>query len=194
MVPCDQVTKTCLNLPVDLILQGPNFRINNNDLIKKVRGHLGNCFNNGCQTRFPISMHCGKLISTWKKRLLIWKYNFECIVTIESDANHAITMPRKCIEIYSWRSYWRWVSIGSDNGLVQPGNTPLSGWMLTHICNTMLPHQVVMSSHDDVIKWKHFPRYWQFVRGIHRSPVHSPNKGQWRGALMFTLICARING
>ena len=22
---------------------------------------------------------------------------------------------------------------------------------------------------DDVIKWKHFPRYWPFVRGIHRS-------------------------
>ena len=24
--------------------------------------------------------------------------------------------------------------------------------------------------HDDVIKWKHFPRYWPFVKGIHRSP------------------------
>ena len=48
-------------------------------------------------------------------------------------------------------------------------------------------------SHDDVIKWKHFPRHWPFVRGIHRSPVNSPNKGQWRGALMFSLICARIN-
>ena len=48
--------------------------------------------------------------------------------------------------------------------------------------------------HDDVIKWKHFPRNWPFVRGIHRSPVNSPHKGQWRGALMFTLICARING
>ena len=48
-------------------------------------------------------------------------------------------------------------------------------------------------NHDDVIKWKHFPRYWPFVRGIHRSPVNSPHKGQWRGALMFTLICARIN-
>ena len=50
------------------------------------------------------------------------------------------------------------------------------------------------SYHDDVIKWKHFPRYWPFVRGIHRSPVNSPHKGQRRGALMFTLICARING
>ena len=47
--------------------------------------------------------------------------------------------------------------------------------------------------HDDVIKWEHFPRYWPFVWGIHRSPVNSPHKGQWRGALMFSLICARIN-
>ena len=36
--------------------------------------------------------------------------------------------------------------------------------------------------HDDVIKWKHFPRYWP-----------SPHKGQWHGALMFSLICAWIN-
>ena len=47
--------------------------------------------------------------------------------------------------------------------------------------------------HDDVITWKHFPRYWPFVRGIHWWPVHSPHKGQWRGALMFSLICAWIN-
>ena len=48
--------------------------------------------------------------------------------------------------------------------------------------------------HDDVIKWKHFPRYWPFVRGIHRSPVNSPHKGQWRRALVFSLIWAWING
>ena len=48
--------------------------------------------------------------------------------------------------------------------------------------------------HDDVIKWKQFPRYWPFVRGIHRSPVNSPHKGQSRGALLLSLICARING
>ena len=45
-------------------------------------------------------------------------------------------------------------------------------------------------NHDDVIKWKHFPRYWPFVRGNHWSPVNSPHKGQWRGALIFSLICA----
>ena len=48
--------------------------------------------------------------------------------------------------------------------------------------------------HDDAVKWKHFPRCWPFVRGIHRSPVNSPHKCQWRGALMFSLICVWING
>ena len=47
--------------------------------------------------------------------------------------------------------------------------------------------------HVDVIKLKHFPRNWPFVRGIHRSPVNPPHKGQWRGALMFSLICVWIN-
>ena len=48
--------------------------------------------------------------------------------------------------------------------------------------------------HNDVIKWKHFPRHWTFVRGMHRSPVNSPHKGQWRGALMFYLTCVWITG
>ena len=60
--------------------------------------------------------------------------------------------------------------------------TTLKSWLL------------YFSIHDDVIKWKHFSRYWPFVRGIHRSPVNSPYKGRWRGALMFSVICAWING
>ena len=49
-----------------------------------------------------------------------------------------------------------------------------------------------VGSYDDLIKCKHFLRYWPYVRGIHRSPVNFPHKGQWRGALMFSLICAWI--
>ena len=52
---------------------------------------------------------------------------------------------------------------------------------------------VAHTKHDDVIKWKHFPRNWPFVRGIHRSRWIPPHKGQWRGALMFSLICVWIN-
>ena len=48
------------------------------------------------------------------------------------------------------------------------------------------------AAHDDVIKWKYYRRCWPFVRGI-RWPVNSPHKGQWRGTLIFSLICTRIN-
>ena len=70
------------------------------------------------------------------------------------------------------------------------GNSPVTGEfpsqrpVMLHSCT---------DHHDDVIKWKHSPRYWPFVRGIHRSPVNSPHKGQWRGALMFALIYAWTN-
>ena len=54
------------------------------------------------------------------------------------------------------------------------------------------------SQHEEIIKRKHFPHYWPFVRGIQQSPVNSPvnspHKGQWHGTLMVSLICAWING
>ena len=46
----------------------------------------------------------------------------------------------------------------------------------------------ICSRHDDVIKWKHCPRYWHIVTG------EFPHKGQWRGALKFSMICAWRNG
>ena len=75
------------------------------------------------------------------------------------------------------------------------------------VCNYLARDSLHMSSqnawaldsrglllHGDVIKWKHVPRYWPFMRGIHRSPVDSPHKGQWRGALVHFFICAWTNG
>ena len=47
--------------------------------------------------------------------------------------------------------------------------------------------------HNDVIKWKYFPRYWPFVQGTCRSLVNFSHKGQWCEALMFSLICAWTN-
>ena len=38
---------------------------------------------------------------------------------------------------------------------------------LSSICSVHVRGDAVQ--HDDVIKWKHFPRNWPFVRGIHRS-------------------------
>ena len=61
---------------------------------------------------------------------------------------------------------------------------------IKHQQNTIIFGSQFFCFHDDVIKWEHFPRYWSFVRGIHRSPVDSPHKGQW---LMFSLMSAWTN-
>ena len=44
---------------------------------------------------------------------------------------------------------------------------------------------VAQRAHDDVIKWKPFPRYWPLVRGIHRSPVNSRTKPVTRSFEVF---------
>ena len=87
---------------------------------------------------------------------------------------------------------------GSSDGLVPAGIMALPGPMLTQDCVAIWCHWTTQFHqpsrtrfHDDVIKWKHFPRYWPVV---HRWPVNSPHKGKWRAALMFSLICAWING
>ena len=46
--------------------------------------------------------------------------------------------------------------------------------------------------------WRHqmetFSALLALCAGNSPVPVNSPHKGQWRGALMFTLICVWING
>ena len=65
------------------------------------------------------------------------------------------------------------------------------GWYVTPPEHIQGPYQArFFRIHDDVIKWKHFPRYWPFGRGIHRLPVDSTHKDQWRGALMFFFLSA----
>ena len=78
-----------------------------------------------------------------------------------------------------------WKGLRVDNRIRSDNSTNKS--------QSILRSCFIILRHDDVIKWKHFPRYWPFVHGIHRSPVNSPHKGQWRGALIFSLICVWIN-
>ena len=62
------------------------------------------------------------------------------------------------------------------------------------LCDPVPKLMYIFEHHDGIIKWTNVPRHWPFVRGIHRSPVNFPHKGQLRGALMLSLICAWING
>ena len=97
--------------------------------------------------------------------------------------NTYISMNMLLISImeYTWKCY----------SVIQNGTSEIIRSESAQYINARLGYHC---AHDDVIKWKHFPRYWPVVRGSHRSPVISPHKGQWRGALMFSLICAWING
>ena len=84
--------------------------------------------------------------------------------------------------------YWKRHSVKKMKGCLQE---PCVRWMDNYVGFYYSSITWAWSSHQ---KWRHFSRYWPFVRGIHRSPVNSPHKGQWRGALMFSLIWVWING
>ena len=66
-------------------------------------------------------------------------------------------------------------------------------WVCNFVCDIYRPTSA-LKPNDDVIKWKHF-RVTGPLSG--ESIGHRwipPHKGQWRGALMFSLICAWANG
>ena len=88
---------------------------------------------------------------------------------------------------------WRLPQILSDESLSYSFKQISTGKHSLHISWRSTP-LLLLYFHDDVIKRKYFPRCWLFVRGIHRSPVDFPNKGQRHWAMMFSLICAWTNG
>ena len=60
-------------------------------------------------------------------------------------------------------------------------------------CNLKKSIPILRPIYDGIIKWKKNPRYCPLVRGIHQSTGNSPHNSQWRGALVFSLICTRMN-
>ena len=119
----------------------------------------------------------------------ICRYYFVCISKTMFTTNMTFVVMGDA----GWRDMR---SIRTDDKHAGYSNMLQSQWFIQHGTKQCgCQHRACkMCSHDDVIKWRYFPRFWPFVRGIHRSPVSSPHKGQWRGALMFSLICAWING
>ena len=94
-------------------------------------------------------------------------------------------LKRRTINSLWSSSIWRYKS-----GLILAWAHPAITW--TNAASLSVRSSLWQWFHDDVIKWKHFLRYWPFVRGIHRSPVNSSHKDQSRGALMFYLFL-RLN-
>ena len=92
----------------------------------------------------------------------------------------------------------KWPYKGHQIPFIVPGSTDCLAstsllWMIPQACVIeVLREASLFHPHYDVIKWKHCSRYCPFMRGIQRRPVNSPHKGQWSGALVFSLICACI--
>ena len=117
----------------------------------------------------PIAHHTHLYIFRWR-----WPENF-CTLSTVRDFSHY--MPRNfCHAFYNPLQYRHIFFILQYHQIDMYTNISLLKWRSDF---------VHASVHDDVIKWKHFPRYRPFVQGIHRLPVSSLHKGQWRGALML---------
>ena len=73
------------------------------------------------------------------------------------------------IQVWSWENYLsNLVPVGSTiSETLSSGTTG----RIFSVRSSMYLSTPRGRNHDDVIKWKYFPRYWPFVRGIHRSPV-----------------------
>ena len=119
-----------------------------------------------------------------------WILNERCRIMFKA-MNYFLLQRWSCsyFHFYDWVVELWW----PVSAVVQKCNNNYStrqNWFILGRMETLRNPQL---THDDVIKWKRFPRYWLSVRGIHRSPVNSPFKGQWRRALSFSLICAWQN-
>ena len=91
---------------------------------------------------------------------------------------------------------YRWFLVNDVTGDMLPTQWrhPCHSWLHDSTHHVTLPrHTKRTQQHDDVIKMETFSTLLALCAGNSPVPVNSPHKGQWRGALMFSLICARIN-
>ena len=79
-----------------------------------------------------------------------------------------------------------WTVDSPHNSLLMRKRPNVIMWTVaTPFTSSCWRYKIIMTSSNGNIF-----RVTVFVRGIHRSSVNSPHKGQWRGALTYSLICA----
>ena len=83
----------------------------------------------------------------------------------------------RSVYIFLQEKRFQYVVVGkvfSGGGVCSTAISMLSSYNASH--NTHTSCFELVKLHDDVIKWKHLPRYRPFVRGIQRSAVNSHTK------------------
>ena len=66
-----------------------------------------------------------------------------------------------------------------------------TNYPMENVSHASLPWPII---HVDVVRWKHFPRYWPFVRGINWSSVeiHSQRPETWSFDVFFDLLLNKL--
>ena len=119
----------------------------------------------------------------------LWRHSNEMFPIGDTPASVRVMAGTATLQAIIWTSYEWYLSRNQCCYL----SLYRFKWRKSRYRRVKCIHMKSVLPHDDVIKWEQFPRYWPFVRGTHRPPVNCPHKGQWRGALMFCLICIWIN-
>ena len=137
----------------------------------------------------PILVCCRHLLSTKVSKTCEKHQNILRVAS--SSIFSCISFPSLCTNIYSRRS--------SKDVMVKKRNYYPT--LPSYVIKKMRLFICSRTKHDynfcclyQIAPWWRHLRHWSFVRGFHRSPVNSTNKGQWCGSVIFSLICASTNG
>ena len=117
---------------------------------------------------------CLWVVILWKEAYI--RHHITCSHVSARKLEMEISGYHKCQMVYAsivWHSRRQGFIIRSDTPAITKGNTEV---------------------HDDVIKWKHFPRNWPFVWGIHRSRWIPHTKASDAELRCFSSIYVWING
>ena len=127
----------------------------------------------------PVGPHVGPLTLAIRAGLLSYALQWPCLwlMYFLHSANHPVN--HVC-----WNASTHGISCGTGSCAISVELNNLAILASDHcvfacvaLCHGKLPTLLYfVTVHDDAIKWKHFPRYWPFVREIHRSPMNSPQK------------------
>ena len=128
----------------------------------------------------PLSEPNAGMFFNWSPRYKFqWNLNRKPYIFIQENAFENVV--RKMVTILSRPKCVN----GSTSGMLQ-----VPYWS---------PQELLQSHHNSVLSWwRHqmetFSALLAICAGNSPVSVNSPHKGQWRGALMLSLICARKNG
>ena len=142
---------------------------------------------------FPSFNGCTDAVCEW----ILGNFNPHFVEQVER-CHHLSVLGLKLIHVFQRGPRWRYRLF--HNLFAQPQRKIIfckavqRDYTSEFRINILIPLVVFLCN---VAWWRHqmepFSALLAICAGIHRSPLNSPHKGQWRRALVFSLICVWIN-